>query len=215
MIPTMEDEGKFITFEGVEGSGKSTQIHLVSGFLKEQGISHMLTREPGATEIGKKLRAVLLDPLHDQMDPRCETFLYMADRSQHLTERVLPALASGKWVLCDRYHDSTLAYQGFARGIQGISYEGFRKPDLTFLLDLDPKVGLNRAIARNQEKQMEQEARFEQETLQFHEKVRRGFQLLVGQEPNRFAVIDASGSIEEIFSRVIPHLRILMEMNRV
>lgn len=211
----MKEAGKFITFEGVEGSGKSTQIQLVSKFLKARGVSLIITREPGATDIGKKLRSVLLDPLHDQMDPRCETFLYMADRSQHLAERVLPALSSGTWVLCDRYHDSTLAYQGFARGIKGLSYDGFRKPDLTLLLDLEPRVGLSRAIARNQEKQLDQEARFEQETLAFHEKVRQGFHMLVDQEPNRFAVVNASGGVDEIFSRLIPHLRILLESTRV
>jgi len=206
---------KFITFEGVEGAGKSTQIALCSQFLEKEGIPHIQTRQPGDTIIGKKLRAVLLDPQNTNMDPMCEAHLYMADRAQHLSEQIRPALSKGLWVLCDRYHDSTLAYQGFARGIKGLSYEGFLKPDLTFLVNLNPETGLSRARSRNTEQNLADEARFENEQIQFHNKVREGFLSLAHQEPNRFAVIDANGPPETIFSRIKPWLQKLMESERV
>jgi len=211
----MGNTGKFITFEGIEGSGKSTQIQKLSEYMKQQKVPHILTREPGATEIGKKLRAVLLDPGHTHMDPRCEALLYMADRSQHLTERVIPALRQGTWVLCDRYHDSTLVYQGFARGIPGLSYDGFLVPDLTFVLDMKPGVGLKRARIRNDVESLDQEARFENEALSFHRKVRQGFLELVEKEPKRVALIQAFGTPDEVYHNILPVFNRFMEMHRV
>ncbi len=211
----MNGRGKFITFEGVEGSGKSTQINLCSQFLMEKGIPFIKTRQPGDTVIGRKLRAILLDPDNTHMDPLCEAHLYMADRAQHLAELIVPSIEKGLWVLCDRYHDSTLAYQGYARGMNSLSYEGFLKPDRTFLLVMDPLVGLTRARMRNEELNLAKEARFENEELEFHQRVQQGFMELAQLEPQRIAKIDAQGEPETVFSRIRHLLLADMEQDRV
>jgi len=138
----------FITFEGIEGSGKTTQIKRVYAYFKEQGRDVVMTREPGGTDIGEKIRAILLDPESRHLDPMAELLLYFADRAQHLNEKVRKYLSEGRSVLCDRYYDATLAYQGYARGLNiqliehlhGLVFNDF-KPDLTFLLDLPPQIG--------------------------------------------------------------------------
>jgi len=211
----MKQTAKFITIEGVEGCGKSTQIRGISEWLSARQIPHIITREPGDTSIGRKLRAIVLHPEHEQMDPRCEAFIYMADRAQHLAECIKPALKHGKWVICDRYHDSTLAYQAMARGVEGLSYRGFMKPDLTLLLDLDPELGLNRAISRNEELDLASEARFEQEELAFHLKVRDGFLELARQEPTRFSIIDAKDTAEIVKQRIRDVLQKYVEAHLV
>jgi dTMP kinase len=190
----------FISFEGIEGSGKSTQIEHAADFLEKKGIHCCLTREPGGTDIGRRIRAILLDPRNVNLDPLAELLLYMADRAQHLSQVVKAALAEQRTVLCDRYFDATVAYQGYARGldlemITRLHKQAFEnlKPDLTFLLDLDPAEGLARAWRQIDAGGRETaETRFEEEKVVFHEKVREGYLSLARQEPARFVVIEAA-----------------------
>ena len=205
----------FITFEGIEGSGKSTQIRRISEFLKSIGYDCLVTREPGNTAIGKKIRAILLDPENKVMDFRTELLLYMADRAQHISEKIKPALSQGRPVLCDRYFDATVAYQGFARGLDiAFIYKLHEvvlddlKPDLTVLFDLPPEIGLSRAWKQIQNGTRDKgETRFEKETLIFHEKVRAGYLELARREPERFRIIDASKSEDQVTDDIIVCLR--------
>jgi len=198
-------QGVFITFEGIEGSGKSTQIVLLANYLAAHGRAVTLTREPGGTEIGDQVRKILLDPANKALDPKAELLLYAAARAQHLAELVLPDLRAGKVVLCDRFADATIAYQGYGRGLDrelirsldGIVTGGLR-PDLTVLLDIEPAAGLARARGRNSSRGLEGEARFENEALAFHERVRKGYLALAAQEPVRFRRVDASQTPDEI-----------------
>lgn len=200
----------FITFEGIEGSGKTTQIERARTFLEGQGLSVVLTREPGGTAIGKKIRAILLDPASDRLDPTAELLLYFADRAQHLQEKVRPHLAKGATVLCDRYYDATLAYQGHARGLSMPLIEHLHqlvlddfKPDLTFLLDLPPQVGLARAWRQIESgARTGNETRFETEALKFHESVRQGYLALASREPLRFRKIDASQKADDVWNQI-------------
>jgi dTMP kinase len=198
-------KGTFITFEGTEGSGKSTQILLLANFLKSRGLRVVLTREPGGTPIGDQVRKILLDPAHTTLDPKAELLLYAASRAQHLYEVILPALASGMIVLCDRFSDATLAYQGYGRGLDiemiraldRIVCAGTR-PDLTLLFDIDAALGIARAHGRNTSRGLETEARFENEALAFHERVRQGYRTLAKQEPDRIRLVDASPAQEAV-----------------
>ncbi len=198
-------KGPFITFEGIEGSGKSTQILLLANYLSAHGKSVTLTREPGGTTIGDQARRILLDPANTRLDPKAELLLYAAGRAQHLAELIAPELASGRIVLCDRFSDATLAYQGYGRGLDlelirtldRIVTDGMR-PDLTILLDIDAAAGLARARGRNSRVGLESEARFENEDLSFHERVRQGYLDLAKREPGRFCIMDASLRPEEI-----------------
>ena len=202
-------KGTFITFEGIEGSGKSTQIALLANYLTARGVRHVLTREPGGTLIGDQIRKILLDPANKALDPAAELLLYAASRAQHLREIIIPALASGANVLCDRFSDATLAYQGYGRGLDiemiraldRIVTAGMR-PDLTLLFDIEAASGITRARGRNNSRGLEAEARFENEELAFHERVRRGYLALVAQEPERIQVVDASSSAEAIQAKV-------------
>jgi dTMP kinase len=195
----------FISFEGIEGSGKTTQIALLADYLSVRGRSARLTREPGGTPIGDQVRKILLDPANAALDPKAELLLYAAGRAQHLAELILPALEAATIVLCDRFSDATLAYQGYGRGLDPdligkldrIVTDGMR-PDLTILLDIDAAAGLARARGRNSRNGLEAEARFENERLSFHERVRRGYLELAKREPGRFRVVDASQQPEEI-----------------
>lgn len=190
----------FITLEGGEGAGKTTQIVNLAGYLTEQGLSCILTREPGGTDLGKRIRALLLNPDHSGMAPETELLLYMADRAEHLSTIIRPALAARKTVLCDRFFDATLVYQGTARGLSperiaqlhALMFAGLQ-PDLTLLLDLPAEAGLARA-RRQLEKgaRASQESRFEDETLAFHQRVREGYLDLARRKPERFRVIDAA-----------------------
>ena len=188
-----------ITFEGIEGSGKTTQIKHVARFLNEKGHDCVITREPGGTEIGKKIRSILLNPESEGIDPLAEFFLYAADRAQHLREVVHPCLLLKKTVLCDRFFDATIVYQGFARGLDlellhRVHHFILRdlRPDLTILLDLPPATGLSRAWGQIKKgTRTGIETRFENEKLLFHEKVRSGYLKLAGLEPHRFRVISA------------------------
>jgi len=189
----------FITLEGGEGAGKTTQVVHLAGFLARQGVKSILTREPGGTVLGKQIRSLLLNPDHTGMAAETELLLYMADRAEHVHTIIRPALAAGTTVLCDRFFDATLVYQGVARGLAAewigqlhdLVFDGLR-PDLTLLLDLPPEVGLARA-RRQLEKgvRSKRESRFEDETLVFHQRVREGYLALAHQEPGRFRVIDA------------------------
>jgi dTMP kinase len=196
----------FITLEGIEGSGKTTQIRQLSTYIEATGYRCVTTREPGGTSIGDKIRAILLNPENNDLSPISELLLYMADRAQHLNSLIKPALDAGKIVLCDRYFDATVVYQGIARGLDTeLIYSLHRllfedlKPEVTFLLDLPPSVGLARAW-----KQIDDgirsggESRFEEETLAFHEKVRAGYLDLARLEADRFTVIDASQDEKQV-----------------
>jgi dTMP kinase len=198
-------KGTFITFEGIEGSGKSTQIVLLANYLKSHSIKIVLTREPGGTLIGDQIRKILLDSANKALDPSAELLLYAASRAQHLREVILPALAAGTIVLCDRFSDATLAYQGYGRGLDKdmigeldrIVTAGMR-PDLTVLLDIDAAAGLARARGRNSSRGLEGEARFENEEIAFHERVRQGYLTLAKKEPERIRVVDASPAQDRI-----------------
>jgi dTMP kinase len=200
----------FITFEGGDGTGKSTQIRLLQRHLIAQGKSCLTTREPGGTSLGQLLRQALLESGNLPISSSAELFLYLADRAQHVHEVIAPAITQGKIVLSDRYTDSTVVYQGFGRGfdvqlllsLNKIASQGLT-PDITFLLDCPVELGLSRTVHRRSDpSKANNDDRFENENLEFHEKVRRGFLDLARAEPERFYVIDASQSEEEVFAAV-------------
>ena len=209
----------FITLEGIEGSGKSTQLPNMVKFLEYRGHDCTITREPGGTKIGQKIRAILLDPESKDMDPLTELLLYTADRAQHIKMIVNPLLAAGKTVLCDRYFDATLGYQGYARGldvglINRLHEMLFNnlKPDLTILLDLQPKLGLSRAWKQiGDGTRSGLEIRFEEEELEFHEKVRAGYLEMARIEPERFRVIDGSENEEQVRNKISELLSLFLE----
>jgi len=190
----------FITLEGIEGSGKTTQVNNIHRFLENKGHDCVTTREPGGTRIGNKIRSILLDPESKSMEPMTELLLYFSDRVQHVKELINPALSEGKTVICDRYFDATLVYQGYARGLDmklitrlhELVLEGLM-PNITFLLDLSPEIGLSRAWEQiDNGSRTGDETRFEKEALSFHEKIREGYLELARLKPRRFQLIDAS-----------------------
>lgn len=199
----------FISLEGIEGSGKSTQREKLGIWLESLGESVRLTREPGATSLGRGLRAMLLDCRHADICSKAELFLFLADRAQHAAEVIRPALEEGQIVLCDRYVDSTIAYQGYGRGLAIAELKslceaasGGLVPDLTLLLDLEPEQGLERAGRRNQEQgTVISEGRFDAESLDFHRRIREGYLALARQNPARFTIIDASGGADQVFAQ--------------
>ncbi|WP_232698991.1 dTMP kinase [Brevibacillus daliensis] len=201
--------GLFLTLEGGEGAGKSSVITLLEEKLVEMGHEVLVTREPGGVEIAEKIRHIILDTAHVKMDGRTEALLYAAARRQHLVEKVLPALEEGKIVLCDRFVDSSLAYQGYARGLgieQVLSINMFAiqdcLPDVTLYLDVDPKVGLAR-IHSNDEREIN---RLDLEGMKFHEQVRAGYEQVVEQYPERILRIDANQSLENVLEQIISSL---------
>ena len=199
----------FITFEGVEGSGKTTQIQRLKKYLTQKGIRCKVTREPGGCSIGEKIRKILLNPDHREMVPMTELLLYEAARAQHVMETVKPFVEKEGVVLCDRFSDATLAYQGFGRGIDSkwiqrlnhIASQGVR-PDVTFLLDCPSDIGLKRAIQRNRTLKQEKEERFEREAIQFHRRVRKGYLAIARKEPHRVKVIDTRQGEEKVFEKI-------------
>lgn len=200
--------GLFVTFEGIEGCGKSTQVQLASTWLDKQNISYLVTREPGGTNVGTEIRKILLSEKTIELQPVAEALLYLADRFQHIVEVIRPALDNGKVVLADRYHDSTVAYQGYGRGIPvqwieniWVGSNAALSPDLTILLDLDPQIGLQRSLEKLRARGLD-ESRFEKEALEFHIRVREGFLELAKLQPNRFRIIDGSGSTEKIHNQI-------------
>jgi dTMP kinase len=201
---------RFITFEGGDGSGKTTQLKVLENYLRARGRPCLSTREPGGTSLGQLIRQVLLEVGTQSITSPTELFLYLADRAQHIHEVVIPALKQGKIVLCDRHTDSTLAYQGYGRGIDlsllrslnDIASEGI-KPDLTLLFDCPAEIGLSRTVQRQpQTASGRNEDRFEREKIEFHERVRAGFLELARAEPNRFRIVDAARSAEEVGQEV-------------
>jgi dTMP kinase len=204
----------FITLEGIEGSGKTTALARLVAHLEDSGRVCRVTREPGGTPFGQRLRSILLDPDNGDIDPRAELLLYCADRVQHIHTVIQPALASGRIVVCDRYLDATLAYQGGARGLgmdmirtlHGLILPPLM-PDLTFLFDLDPQIGLRRAWAAVAGGERQQnESRFETEALAFHERVRQNYLALARAERDRFVILDAAASPEEVAAQMIAAL---------
>jgi dTMP kinase len=200
----------FITLEGIEGSGKTTQIKRLIPVLQARGYDCLFTREPGATEIGRKIRAILLDGAHGAMIPLTELLLYEADRAQHVHEVIKPVLMANKIVVSDRFFDATTVYQGFGRGVDLERIQqihelvlGDLKPDLTLVLDLPVRLGLERAWRRiNSRSGGLPEDRFEKEAVAFHERVRHGYLTLAGEEPERFRVIDASGDEQSVHEKI-------------
>ncbi len=195
--------GYFITFEGIEGSGKSTQIKLLVDYLVKQQIPHLSTREPGGTPIAEAIRKILLDPLCSEMLPEAELLLYSASRAQHTGELILPALKAGKIVISDRYYDSTNAYQGAARELDYDvidllnTFATFHTvPDLTVLLDLPVEAGLARILHRDLD-------RLEQEDISFHRKVREQFLFIAKKHASRYLVLDASKAPDLIHQEII------------
>lgn len=195
--------GVFITFEGPEGSGKTTQLRLLAPWLAEQGYPVLTTREPGGTPIGEAIRTVLHDPAHREMHPRAEILLYSASRAQHVAQLIRPALAEGRVVLCDRYYDSTYAYQGYGRGLDLATLRAITTfatdhlvPDLTVFLDVPSELGLQRRRASGPLN------RLDQETLDFHQRVREGYLALMAQEPQRWVLIPAEDPLDAVQARL-------------
>lgn len=195
--------GIFITFEGPDGSGKTTQIQRLTDFLNERGQDIQVTREPGGTGIGEKIRDIVLDPIHQEMDKVTEALLYAASRAQHVAEVIKPALEAGKTVICDRFMDSSIVYQGYGRGIgdpvrviNEIAVSGL-VPDLTFLLLVDPDEGKRRISFGTLD-------RLELEEIEYHREVYKGYLELAKLHPNRIVLIEGNRGIEEI-SREISH----------
>lgn len=203
----MQIWGLFITFEGPDGAGKTTQIGLLSQYLSRRGMAVVTTREPGGTSLGDDIRRILLDVTYQGMDPRAETLLYLAARAQHVAGVIRPALAAGRIILSDRFADSTLAYQGAARALAAAEVAAANAfatagltPDLTILLDGDPAELQARRRRRGAGDRIEAEA------IAFHRRVREGFLQLAGKEPDRFRVINALDSVETIHNQVVDHI---------
>lgn len=201
--------GLFVTFEGIEGCGKSTQINLLKEILSKKNISFSTTREPGGTAIGAKIRSILLDNNNCDIKPETELLLYAADRAQHIESVIKPALLSGEVLICDRYMDATTAYQGNARELDNeliyslnrIASSGLT-PDITFLIDCPVEIGLARAIRRSEDDAPE-EMRFEREELSFHQKVREGYLKIAESEPERVKVINGNRPLEEVHEELV------------
>ncbi|MCG3163327.1 MAG: Thymidylate kinase [Acidobacteria bacterium] len=211
--------GKLITFEGIDGCGKSTQMRLLERYLAERGFTVVPTREPGGTVLGKKIRSALLDGGEGSVEPLAELLLYAADRAHHVRRVIMPALNEGKVVLSDRFYDATTVYQGYARGFDLTLVNqlnelatGGLKPDLTLLFDLDVETGLKRTLKRGAGTGAEaaQPDRLDQEPMTFHEQVRAAYLEIAAREPQRFRVIPAAGSVEETFELVIKEIQNLL-----
>lgn len=196
-------KGLFITIEGPEGAGKTTILNMLVEALQKDGVKVLKTREPGGIEIAEQIRRVILDKSNTAMDPRTEALLYAAARRQHLVEKVLPALEAEMVVLCDRFIDSSLAYQGYARklgidevyGINSFAIEG-KMPQLTLYFDIEPALGLER-IRKSNEREVN---RLDLEDIRFHENVREGYQILLERFPERITKIDAAQDIDTVFT---------------
>jgi dTMP kinase len=200
----------FITFEGMEGCGKSTQVDRLGKTLEARGISAVLTFEPGGTPAGRKIRRILLDRENSDLVPMAELCLYEADRAQHVSRVIRPALERGRWVVCDRFFDATVVYQGVARDQDpglirelNLAATGGLRPDLTFLLDCPVEEGLRRAFQRDRTRPDGGQDRFEREAVTFHRAVREGYLEIARREPDRFVVIDAFRGPEEIETDVL------------
>ena len=207
-INYMEKTGKFITFEGCDGCGKSTQLRLLSEYLTKEGIPHVFTREPGGGKISEAIREILLSGKNMEMTDECEALLYAASRVQHLRDRVDPALQEGKLVICDRYVDSSLAYQGYGRGL-GVEFIGKINayalenylPDVTIFIDLSPEAAFKRKHGADQNDRLELAG------MDFHNRVYEGFKALAKENPDRFVCINGEQTPDEIFAQVLSALK--------
>ena len=201
-------QGRFVSFEGIEGCGKTTQIALLSEYLKKHSIAHTITREPGGTAVGEGIRKVLLNSETIRLTAASELLLFYASRSQNIQEKIKPALERNEIVICDRYYHASMAYQGYGRGIPldfirkltDLVCDPYR-PDLTFLLDIEPEIGLARARTRNHGR-IENEGRFEAEDLEFYNRVREGY-LELASEDERIQLLYADRSIETVHRHVL------------
>lgn len=204
-------QGRFITFEGGEGTGKSTQIKLLSDYLTAKGIKNIQSKDPGGTEIGQELRKILVTGDKDKIDAATEALLYYADRRINLVDKVWPAMEKGLWVLNDRFADSTVAYQYYGynkklslptlKSLYAIAVGDF-KPDLTIILDIDPQIGLARSMVKASHMAVK-ETRHESRGLEFHQNLRQGFLQIAAEEPERCVVLNADKSIEELHQDII------------
>lgn len=200
--------GKFITFEGCDGCGKSTQLRLLSEYLTREGIAHIFTREPGGGKISEQIREILLNGKNAEMTDECEALLYAAARMQHLSDRVIPALNEGKLVVCDRYVDSSLAYQGYARGmgtefigsINKLALEKYA-PDLTVFIDLTPEEAFLRKHGADENDRLEQAG------MEFHRKVYQGYKAIAKAYPERIVCVNGRQTPQEIFAEVLSVLK--------
>jgi len=212
------DKGSLISFEGLDGAGKTTQIDLLEGWLRAQSLSYIRTREPGGTPLGVEIRTLLFSRSDIVVTPLAEAFLFQADRAQHFATVILPALAQGSLVITDRCFDSSIAYQGATRGVGEALVERLsllamqgQKPDLTIVLDLDPTlVSVRTDTMRNPASRQEQQSRFDTESEQFQRRLRDAFIQLAQRDPERIKVIDASRSAEQIHQEVVLLVRKLL-----
>lgn len=200
--------GKFITVEGTDGAGKSTQIKLLVEYLQNKGFDVVVTREPGGTSISEKIREIILDVDNSEMSDITEALLYAASRAQHISQKIKPAVAAGKIVICDRFVDSSVAYQGYARGLKMSLIEDVNRyavddmtPDVTLFFDIKPEIGIAR------KKNVQSLDRIEKETLDFHYKVYNGYKELLRKYPQRIKRIDAQKDVEEVHAQVVEVLK--------
>lgn len=205
--------GKFITFEGPEGSGKTSVIKAIESMLKEDGYNILTTREPGGIQIAESIRNIILDKDNTEMDARCEALLFAASRAQHYHQKIVPALAADKVILCDRFIDSSLAYQGHARGlgideVYQINAFGINDhlPDLTIFIDVDPEEGLKRVFNNPRKND-----RLDNETLAFHKRVYEGYQILAKTYQDRFYIVDGSNPIETVIEDTLQIIKCVLK----
>jgi dTMP kinase len=207
--------GRFLTFEGIEGVGKTTQVARLAQAMADRGIAHVVTREPGGTPLAERIRDLVLTPGAESVPDAAELLLMFAARSVHLENSIEPSLAAGRWVICDRFTDATYAYQGAGRGLAQDDIaqlerlvQGTRRPDLTFLLDVPVYIGLERARARHSRAHGNAATadRFERERVEFFERVRAGYLARASAEPARMAVVDATRSEDEVAAQIIGEL---------
>ena len=205
---TKMKHGQFITLEGIDGTGKSTQLRLLVRYLKKRGLPVRVTREPGGTKLGERIRKILLDSKNTHLSSLAELALMYAARAQHLEEVIRPALAKRQIVISDRYNDASLAYQGYGRKLGVATVRAFDRivsgrtqPDLTILLDLAPRLSLGRAVGRQSLRNSNQ-GRFESQGLDFHRRVRRGYMAIARMDPRRVKVVPAGGPVAEVHARI-------------
>jgi len=207
-------KGRFITLEGGEGVGKSTNLAFTAGLLEAAGLDVQRSREPGGTPLAERVREIIVSPAGETVPPMAELLLIFAARALHIEGCIRPALAAGRWVLCDRFTDASYAYQGAGRELGEApvrwleeAVQGELRPDLTLLLDADPEIGLARADARGAAD------RFEQERIAFFRRVRAGYLARAAAEPQRFRIVDASGSLDEVQSEIRTHINKYLEVH--
>ncbi len=208
--------GKFITFEGIDGSGKTTQMGMAADWLERMEVPYVITREPGGTPVGEQIRAVLLRPSQAGMNAYSELLLMFAARAENVERVIRPALAEGKIVLCDRFTDASVAYQGYGRGIPVTFIEALHRrvcgnlqPDLTLVIDIHPRTSVQRAREREDRAEVK-ESRFEQEAEAFYGRVRRGYRALARKHPRRVKLVPGEGTMEEIHRRIVPFVEALL-----